>query len=165
MAEQATVETIEHEDADTARYNKAGSIVRQMSAWGAGAGVIPLPVVDFAALVTVQVVMINKLSHLYGIPFREHTVKNLVGVLIGSVVPAGLAGGAVGSLIKSVPVVGQLAGVLLMPGFAAAVTWAMGRIFVQHFETGGTLLDLDAERMKEHFKAEFEAAQAKGKSR
>jgi uncharacterized protein (DUF697 family) len=81
------------------------------------------------------------------------------------VLPANLAGGGIGSLIKSVPVVGQLAGVLLMPGFAAAVTWAMGRIFVQHFETGGTLLDIDAAKMREHFKQEFDAAQAKGKSR
>ena len=145
-------------------HERAGDIVRTMSAWSAGAGLIPFPVIDVAALVTSQVVMINKLSQLYDIPFREHAVKNLVGVLIGSVLPGGLAGGAVGSLIKSIPVVGQLAGVLLMPGFAAAVTWAMGRIFIQHFETGGTLLDLDAERMKEHFKAEFEAAQTKGKS-
>ena len=54
-------------------------------------------------------------------------------------------------------------GQVVMPGFAAAVTWAMGRIFIQHFETGGTLLDFDADKMREHFQAEFEAEQSKGK--
>jgi hypothetical protein len=50
-----------------------------------------------------------------------------------------------------------------MPGFAAAVTWAMGRVFIQHFETGGTLLDFNAEKMRDYFKSEFEAASSKGK--
>ena len=163
MAEQATVEQVDANVIEISRVDEAGAIVKRMSAWGAGAGLIPMPLIDFAAIVTVQVMMINKLSHLYGIPFREHTVKNIVAVLIGSVLPQGLAGGAIGSFIKGIPVVGQLAGVLVMPGFAAAVTWAMGRVFIQHFETGGTLLDFNAEKMRDHFKDEFEAESSKGK--
>ena len=163
MAEQATVEQVDAEIIEVSRADEARAIVSRMSAWGAGAGLIPMPLIDFAAIVTVQTVMINKLSNLYGIPFREHTVKNIVSILVGSVLPKGLAAGALGSFIKGVPLVGQLAGILVMPGFAAAVTWAMGRIFIQHFETGGTLLDFDADKMREHFQAEFEAEQSKGK--
>jgi hypothetical protein len=34
----------------------------------------------------------------------------------------------------------------------------MGRVFSQHFEAGGTLLDFDADKLRSHFKTEFEAA-------
>ena len=161
MAEQATVEQVDAEVAEVSQKDGARAIVNRMSAWGAGSGLIPMPLIDYAAIVAVQVTMINKLSNHYDIPFKEHPVKNIVAVLIASVLPAGLASGAIGSFIKSVPVVGQLAGVLVMPGFAAAVTWAMGRVFIEHFETGGTLLDLNADKMRDHFQEEFEAAKSK----
>jgi uncharacterized protein (DUF697 family) len=163
MAEQATVESADSDVVEVSRLDEANAIVNRMSAWGAGAGLIPMPLIDFAAIVTVQVMMINKLSHLYEIPFRQHKAKNIVAVLVGSVLPQGLAGGAIGSFIKGIPLVGQLAGVLVMPGFAAAVTWAMGRVFIQHFETGGTLLDFNADKMRDHFKQEFEAETARKK--
>jgi hypothetical protein len=34
-------------------------------------------------------------------------------------------------------------------------------VFSQHFETGGTLLDMDADKLRMHFKAEFETAKLK----
>ena len=35
-------------------------------------------------------------------------------------------------------------------------TWALGKVFIQHFESGGTFLDFDPEEVKEYFKAQFE---------
>jgi hypothetical protein len=49
----------------------------------------------------------------------------------------------------------------LVPTLASAATIAIGRVFTQHFETGGTLLDIDADKLRTHFKAEFEAAKLK----
>ena len=40
---------------------------------------------------------------------------------------------------------------------AGASTWAMGKVFTQHFATGGTLLDFDPDTMREHFKTEMAA--------
>ncbi|MEZ5671856.1 MAG: hypothetical protein R3E08_05540 [Thiotrichaceae bacterium] len=40
-----------------------------------------------------------------------------------------------------------------------AATYAIDKVFVQHFESGGTFLDFDPEAVREHFAAEF----AKGK--
>ncbi|MCZ4351942.1 DUF697 domain-containing protein [Roseovarius aestuarii] len=140
------------------RLDEARDIVRRQAAWSFGAGCIPLPVVDMAALLGVQVAMVNKLSNLYGVPFSQHTAKNIVGPLIGTVVPYGLTWGSLGSAIKGLPVIGGALGLLTMPAFSAAVSWAVGRVFIQHFEAGGTLLDFDPEKMKSHFKAEFESA-------
>ena len=41
----------------------------------------------------------------------------------------------------------------------AASTWAVGQVFTQHFETGGTFLTFDPERMKAHY-AELLSAKA-----
>ena len=63
--------------------------------------------------------------------------------------------------MKSIPFVGTIAGALLVPSLASAATIALGRVFTQHFETGGTLLDLNAEKLRAHFKSEFEAVKLK----
>jgi hypothetical protein len=46
----------------------------------------------------------------------------------------------------------------LLPALALASTVAVGRVFLQHFEAGGTLLDFDPEKMKSYFEAEFNKA-------
>jgi len=35
-------------------------------------------------------------------------------------------------------------------------TYVMASVFIQHFESGGTFLDLDPEAVREHFMREFE---------
>jgi len=43
-----------------------------------------------------------------------------------------------------------------MPLFTGASTYAIGNLFIRHFESGGTLLNMDPQKMREHFKEEFE---------
>jgi hypothetical protein len=38
-----------------------------------------------------------------------------------------------------------------VPGFAAGLTWAVGRVFIQHFASGGTFLNLDPHQVREYF--------------
>jgi len=33
--------------------------------------------------------------------------------------------------------------------FSGAYAWALGKVFIQHFQSGGTFLDFDAEKVKE----------------
>lgn len=147
-------------EAPDARLTEAHRLVRNLSGWSFGAGCIPLPVVDVVTVMGVQVNMINKLSKLYDVPFSEHTAKNIISTLLGGLVSYGLAWGSVGSAIKGLPLVGNVLGLLTMPGFSAAVTWALGRVYIQHLEAGGTLLTFDPEKMKDHFQAEFDKARA-----
>lgn len=146
------------------RRAEAMGIVRRFSAWGFGAGCIPVPLLDMATVTGVQLQMINKLSQVYGIPFSEHTAKNIVAALLGSIVPHVLTWGALGTAIKGIPVVGSALALLTMPGFSAAVTYAIGKVFIQHLEAGGTLLDFDPEEMRTYFKEEFDQAMAEQKS-
>ena len=44
--------------------------------------------------------------------------------------------------------------------FASASTYAVGRVFIQHFASGGTFLDFKPEEVRDFFNAEFKKTQA-----
>jgi uncharacterized protein (DUF697 family) len=63
----------------------------------------------------------------------------------------------VGSMFKVLPGFGAVVGGLLaFPAISGAVTYALGKVFVKHFEEGGTLLDLNVEKMREFFASQYQ---------
>lgn len=144
-----------------ARLSQADGIIHRNVLWALGAGVVPIPIADVLAVSAVQVKLLKELSELYGIAFRQDLAKKLVGSLLVGIGGVGV-GMALGmSLAKLIPVVGQAFGVISVPVASGAFTHAIGRVFVMHFESGGTFLDFDPQRMREHFKKEFEDAKDK----
>ena len=121
-----------------------------------GAGLIPIPGVDWAAVSGVQLKMLTEISKIYGVPFHKNLGKATIGSLAGFIVPHAMAFGWIGDVLKLIPVVGILAGAPATGLLAGAYTWAMGNIFIQHFASGGTFLNLDPEKVKEYFQAQFE---------
>lgn len=148
-------------DAGT-RIAEAERIVNGYLGWSSGAGLIPIPGLDLAGIFAVQLKMLDDLSKLYEVPFSKNLAKELVGTLIGS-------GGAVAltvpatSLIKFVPFIGHLASVFTEPAAAAAATYALGRVFIVHFESGGTFLDFNPTEVAKFYNEQMAAARA-GKS-
>lgn len=145
----------------------AHAVVDRYWKWSAAAGLIPVPIVDVAAVTGIQLKMLSELAALYGVPFAQDRAKSIVGALVGALSPpiaSGTVIGLVAAFFKIVPGVGMLAAVLLTSAFNAASTLAVGRVFVQHFESGGTFLDMDPDRVREHFRHEFEAARSRGSS-
>jgi uncharacterized protein (DUF697 family) len=137
----------------------ANSVVGYYTKWAMGAGTIPVPLVDLAAVSGVQIQMLSKLSELYEVPFSENSVKSIVASLVGALVPARLgwsAGYAVASTVKSFPVVGTVLGIGTVAVVAGATTYAVGKVFVRHFEEGGTFLSFDSGKMKEYFQEQYE---------
>ena len=43
-----------------------------------------------------------------------------------------------------------------MPAAAGASTYAVGQVFIQHFESGGTFLDFDPDKVKAYFAEQVE---------
>ena len=138
-------------------HAEAQAKVKRYSLWSAGFGLIPVPLIDMAAILALQVKMVRDLAHLYEQNWPEARVRAAIASLIGSATPVAVGVGA-SSVLKGIPLLGQIVGVLAVPALAAAATTALGRVFVVHFETGGTLLDFDAEKMRAFFDAEFEKA-------
>jgi uncharacterized protein (DUF697 family) len=130
--------------------------VKRYMWWSMGAGLIPVPFLDLAAVSGVQLKMLADISKIYDFSFQKSRVKAVVGSLIGSAVPGAASYGAFASLCKTLPVVGTVGGTTTMVMLSGASTWALGKVFIQHFESGGTFLDFNPEEVKEYFKAQFE---------
>ena len=75
--------------------------------------------------------------------------------LAGSIIPASSGIGAA-SIVKSIPVVGTAVGAIVMPTMSAGATYAIGMTFIQHFASGGTLLDFNSSKYREFMKAQKE---------
>jgi uncharacterized protein (DUF697 family) len=141
------------------RDELASQLVDRFSLWSGAAGLIPLPLVDVAAVGGVQLQMLRRLSEIYGVPFSENRGKSILASLAGALIPASTATStAVGfsSLIKGLPGVGTAIGALSMPVFSAAATYIIGKVFIQHFASGGTLLDFNPPDYREFIKAQKE---------
>ena len=143
------------------RHEAAARIISSAARWSAASGAIPVPVVDMVALAGVQAKMIIDLSQLYGHRASGEVTRGLVSVLLGTLLPAGATGALLGSGSKLVPGWGWVVGMASLATLGAAATYAIGKIFVRHFESGGTLANFSAEAVQEDLKAEF--SKAKGR--
>ena len=171
MAQKATGadapggETVEMTDA--LRDEQASQLVDRFSLWAGAAGLVPVPIVDVAVVGGVQFQMLRKLSEIYGVPFSENRGKSVLAGIAGAVIPASTATTAAmgaGSLIKGMPGLGTLVGALTMPVVAAGATYVIGKVFIQHFASGGTLLDFNPPDYREFIKAQKEKLGGRFKS-
>lgn len=158
----ASTETKAQSDPVTAdsRSELAEKLVNRFSMWSGAAGLIPIPLADIAAVGGVQLQMLRKLSELYAVPFSENMGKSAIAALVGAVIPATSAVG-VASVAKGVPVIGTTIGVLSMPALSAGATYLIGKAFIQHFASGGTLLDFHAPDYREFIKEQADKLKRK----
>ena len=161
--EAINVTAAEAEMTPELRDELAARLVNRFSAWSGVAGFIPLPLVDVFAVGGLQVQMLRRLSQIYGEPFSENRGKAVVAALAGSLIPETSAIGAV-SLFKAMPIIGTIAGGIAMPALSAGATFAIGRAFIQHFRSGGTLLDFNPPDYREFIKAQKEMWESGRKS-
>jgi hypothetical protein len=56
--------------------------------------------------------------------------------------------------MKGVPIIGTTIGALTMPAVAACGTWVIGKVFMKHFASGGTLLDFNPPDYREFIKVQ-----------
>jgi uncharacterized protein (DUF697 family) len=144
------------------REELAGKLVDRFSIWSGVAGLIPLPVIDVLAVGGLQVQMLRRLSQVYNVDFSENRGKALIAALAGCMIPATSGMGAA-SALKAVPIVNLIAAGFVMPVLSAGATYAIGKTFVQHFETGGTLLDFNPPDYREFVKAQKEMWDSRSK--
>jgi uncharacterized protein (DUF697 family) len=155
-----TAITQESVPVEQATEETAANIIVSAMKWSAAASIVPVPVLDIVALGAVQTRMVMDLSDLYGETASKQSARALVSVLLGSLFP-GVAAGLVGvSLFKSAPVVGTLVGAGAMAGFGAAATYAIGKVFVKHFQGGGSIATFNPADVKDELAAEFKKSKS-----
>jgi uncharacterized protein (DUF697 family) len=134
------------------RAKHADTVIRNHVIWSMGAGFIPVIIADVLAISALQLDMIRQLCRVYDVDFSETQGKAIVTSLTSS----SLARIAARGVVKLIPGVGSVLGGVTLSIFAGASTYALGEVFKKHFETGGTILDFDPDRLKNLYKEKFE---------
>jgi uncharacterized protein (DUF697 family) len=142
----------DYKDLKKERDKHAETIVRNHILFSMGAGAIPVPVADVLAVSASQLDMIRQLCKVYDVDFHETQGK----AIVSSLTTATLARLGAGSLAKMIPVFGSVVGSVANAIMSGASTYALGQVFKVHFETGGTILDFDPDRLKKMYREQFE---------
>jgi len=171
MADQVSSESLLTDEAiassttsDTAedREEVASKLVERFAIWSGVAGLIPVPVIDVVAVGGLQIQMLRKISQIYSVEFSENRGKALIAALAGSMIPTTSGMGAA-SALKVVPFFGAIVSVFVMPVLSAGATYAIGKAFIQHFASGGTLLDFNPPDYREFVKVQKEKWDSRSK--
>ena len=134
------------------RLAGAETLVKDHMLMSAAVGLIPAPGFDIVAGIGIQIALLKRLTDRYGVRFSDHAARGIITSLLGGVGTGVLAGGIFMSAMKIVPGAGTLFGVVTMPISLAAVTYAVGTLFIAHFELGGTLADFNAAAQRPYLK-------------
>ncbi|MDD5035110.1 MAG: DUF697 domain-containing protein [Methylococcaceae bacterium] len=118
----------------------------------AGIGLVPLPWVDLATLAGLQLNLLRSLAGIYEVEFSRQIGKSAIGALVGSDLSVGLAV----SLTKVLPGPGWATGAVSTALLGAASTYALGKVFVQHFESGSTFLTFDPAQVRAYYAQQYE---------
>ncbi|NOS87362.1 MAG: DUF697 domain-containing protein [Methylococcaceae bacterium] len=161
--EAPAAETIQGEDEALdlrfKRVDEAHTSVKNYTLAAMAVGLVPLPLVDMAALSAIQLKLVHSIANVYDVPFSKNIAKSIIGSVLGSSIAITLSM-PVASFIKAIPLIGQSSGAVSTALIGSAATYAIGKIFVEHFESGGNFLDFDEEKAKAHFKSLYEEGRA-----
>jgi uncharacterized protein (DUF697 family) len=149
------------------REMAASRLVERFSLLSGAAALMPLPFVDIAAVGGIQIDMVRRLSRIYGVPFSANRGKAIITSIAGALLPASAATSTMmtlASALKFLPGLGTTVAVLSMPVFSACATYVIGKVFIKHFASGGTLLDFELPDYREFIKAQKEKFQSRSAS-
>lgn len=124
------------------RKKRADSIINRYTAAASTVAASPIPFSDIAILLPTQAAMIVHISSIYDLELSLESAKKL-SLAFGAVVGVGFAARAVAAnLVKSIPVVGSVAGSVINAGVAGTITKLMGEAYIAY-------LDDNAENLSE----------------
>jgi uncharacterized protein (DUF697 family) len=124
----------------TRRTSRANAIVERYANFSVLGGAIPLPLVNVASVTVIILRMVKLLCDLYGVPYQSGRARALIVGLAGGAIPTTASAVTTSTLVYFVPGV-NLVGLAVSSVTASVCTRAIGRRFIEHFETGATLLD------------------------
>lgn len=133
------------------KRDEANTIVRNHVLLSIGGGLIPVPLLDMAAVTGLQVSMLERLAALYGVKYSRSIGRSFVTALTGSTV-AKLGS----SLVKALPGIGTVVGGVAMSATSGASTYAVGQVAIQQFEANRDLWDVDLGKAREAYEEAFE---------
>ena len=122
------------------RQSQANAIVERYANFSALGGVIPVPLINVAGVTVIILRMVKKLCQLYGVPYEQGRARALIVGLAGGAVPTTASAVTTSTLVYFIPGV-NLLGLAVSSVTASLCARGIGRRFVEHFETGASLMD------------------------
>jgi len=142
------------------KTDRADEIVKKHTVGSIFVSLVPFPWLDLVVLSGIQIDMLRSLADLYDIDFSQHRGKSLLAALIGGSAPVSFSRN-IFSWVKTIPVYGQLMGMASLSVLGGASTYAVGKVFIQHFESGGTFLTFEPQKVADYYAQQFELGMAK----
>lgn len=152
MAEK-TDDVVDDVVTEESKEATAMEIVKKNMLWSGGAGFLPVPLLEFVTISGVQLKLIRELSDHYGVPFSNDLAKSIIFSLVSSLGGMKMAQVLALSSFRFIPFAGHFVASLSLPAMSAGVSYAVGKVFIAHYESGGTLLSFDTEKFKDRFKS------------
>lgn len=145
------------------RAHEAEAIVRKHVLLAAGAGLIPVPLADVAAITGIQLRMLKELTTHYGVSIAQHRPESIIYSLLAGFASREIATIGLSGILKTIPVIGSMIGAASMPIASAALTYAVGTSFNEHFAAGGNFDTLSIPKMRASLSRKIETGRVVAK--
>ena len=144
-------------DSMKSRLN-AERIVRRCALGTLSALLVPTLLAEWVLLPALQLLLIHKLCDSYGQKFVLNAAKAKTTLFLSWLFILSTTD-ACSVVLRHLPLIGtgwRRVGTALI---GSASTYAIGKVFILHFESGGTLLSLDPTKMWQYYTEQFAKAQ------
>jgi len=135
--------------------HRAKELVKKHALMASGAGLVPVPIADIAAVTAVQVKMLLELADLYDAEYSRSALREFSTALTGSTVARIGA-----SALKAIPGIGSLIGGASMSIMSGASTYAVGSVATDELESGNEIGSEASVRVKRAYQEAFEEGKA-----
>ena len=113
------------------KKDKAQRIIATAVASAAATAATPIPLADATLLVPEQILMLAKLTSLFGFKFEKATLMTFLSSTIGTAGATLLGRTVVSSLVKLIPGAGSIAGGMFSTATAGTITYALGMTYLK----------------------------------
>lgn len=141
------------------RQEDAERVVEKYVAISAGIGLVPIPLVDQIGVAALLSTMINNIGEIYEVDIVKYRVKLIIIAVLGGAHTHWISKYLIGTLVGLIPGANIIGSLVAKPVLAGAITYAIGKLFIKHFENGGWLENFDIEKAKDEFPSVFAEGQ------
>jgi uncharacterized protein (DUF697 family) len=138
----------------------ADQTVKHWCQWASVAGFVPVPVVDILSISATQAKMVHSLCQIYDKQFHREAVSSIISGLLGGSLTGLVSASLAYTLIKNIPLVGTTFSVLTQPAVAYGITYALGAVFIQHFEADREMSELSVKEVEDYFLEQYKKGKA-----
>ncbi len=132
-------------------HEKSEKIIESAVMLSVGAGILPIPLADLVLVTAIQVDMVRQLATIYNVQVQFTHLESWLNALSASLLPQIKT-----EAIKTIPGLNRLVGGDSIAVLSGASTYAIGQVFVRHFENKGQVSDFRAELVQDYLQEEFE---------